>query len=76
VEVAGVLGGGMDLGGVEGEWGVVMNVAEWRSRGCRLVHTYRRLPWEETEVGGDHLGAKHGYKEDMWVDVAQGASRE
>jgi hypothetical protein len=44
--------------------------------GCRLVHTYGRLPWEEMEVGGDHLGANHGGEEDMWVDaVVQGASR-
>jgi hypothetical protein len=45
--------------------------------GCRLVHTYICLPWEELEVGGDHLGAKHDNEEGMWVDVvAQGASRE
>jgi hypothetical protein len=29
------------------------------------------------EVGGDHLGAKHGGEEGMWVDAAVlGASKE
>jgi hypothetical protein len=45
--------------------------------GCRLVHTYGRLPWEEKEVSGDHPGAKHGAEEGIWVDAAaHGASRE
>jgi hypothetical protein len=38
---------------------------------------YEHLPWEETEVGGDNLGAKRVDKEGMWMDVAaQGASKE
>ena len=65
----------MDLG-AEGGWGVATDEAEWGVAGCRLVHTYGRLPWEETGFGGDHLGAKQGCEEDMWVDAVQGASRE
>jgi hypothetical protein len=38
---------------------------------------YGRLPWKEAEVGGDHLGAKHGSEKGMWVDAAaHGASKE
>jgi hypothetical protein len=47
----------------------MMDEAELGVTGCRLIHTYGHLPWEETEVGGDYLGAKHNGEEDMWVDA-------
>jgi hypothetical protein len=51
---------------------------KWEVTGCRLIHTYGRLPWEKTEVGviTFHLGAKHGGEEGMWVDAASAGSEQ
>ena len=81
MKVTGELAGGAKLGGIEGGVGqrveAVTDEAEWGVAGCRLVHTYGLLTWEETKVGEDHLGAKHDGEGGMWVDAAaQGASRE
>ena len=74
MKVTGELAGGAKLGGIEGGVGqrveAVTDEAEWGVAGYRLVHMYKRLPWEETGIGGDHLRAKHSDEKGMWVDAA------
>ena len=76
------LGGSIQRGGVgqhggcgtEGEVRMVVEAttdeAELGVLGVQTCPYIQMSSMEETDIGGDHLAAKHGSEEGMWVDAA------